>query len=48
MNYSRPQILTEKNAGQAIHSIHLKDDDTVDNMTSPTTKTTPAAYEADE
>ena len=47
MNYTRPQILTEKKAGQAIHSTSLKDDDTVDNMTIHT-RTTPAAYEADE
>jgi len=47
MNYTKPQILTEKKAHLAIQSAFLKHDDTVDNISSQT-KTTPAAYEADE
>jgi hypothetical protein len=47
MNYTRPQILAEKKAHLAIQSHILKHDDTVDSMTNDT-RTTPAAYEADE
>jgi hypothetical protein len=47
MKYTRPQILTTKQASRAIQSAALKHDDTIDNSMAGT-KTTPAAYEADE